>query len=145
MEKFATDKLVAYVVWLPQLNYQDPARLQKKVRRYAELLPAGPRVTYYSDPQAYVGKKYGAVIKVPYGAPAWDVYFAFAADVRWGDSPPPPTYWEQQMGGFPAETRLDGPRFAEQVRKLLGNSQAPGQSQPASPPSRRVAPGDKGR
>src|SRR5713226_5981535 len=50
MEKFASDKLAVYVVWVPLLNLQDPARLQKNAHRYASLLPSGPRVTHYSDP-----------------------------------------------------------------------------------------------
>jgi hypothetical protein len=120
MEKFATDKLVAYVVWVPLLNIQDPARLQRNAQRYANLLPPGARVTHYNDPEAYAAKKYGPIIGVPYGGAAWDVYFAFGADVRWGDTPPAPTYWEHQLGGGIADNRLlDGPRFAGEVRKLL--------------------------
>jgi hypothetical protein len=119
LEKFATDKLVAYVVWVPLLNLQDPARLQKNAHRHGSLLSPGPRVTHYSDPEAYLGKKYGPMLGVPYGSPAWDVYFAFGADVRWGETPPIPSYWEHQLGGLGTNRLLDGPHFAEEVRKLL--------------------------
>ena len=30
-----------------------------------------------------------------------------------------PNYWEHQLGGMSQDQYLDGPRFAEQVRKLL--------------------------
>src|SRR5712692_5342228 len=97
MEKMTTDKLAVYVVWVPLLNFQDAARLQKNANRYASLLPPGPRATHYIDPGAYVGKKYGALLDVPYGAPAWDVYLAFPAGAHWGDTPPRPSYWEHQL------------------------------------------------
>jgi hypothetical protein len=119
MERITTDKLAVYVVWVPLLNFQDAARLQKNARQYAGLLPPGPHVSHYIDPGAYIGKKYGSVLGVPYGAPAWDVYLAFRADERWTDTPPTPSYWEHQLGTMPSEKFLDGPRLAEEVRKLL--------------------------
>ncbi len=119
VEKFATDKLAVYVVWVPLLNLQDPAALQRHAHQYAHLLPPGPRVTLYSDPEAYIGKQYGPILGVPYGSPAWDVYMAFPADARWGDTSPTPSYWEHQLGGMPQDKLLDGPRFAGEVRKLL--------------------------
>jgi hypothetical protein len=119
VEKFASDKLVIYAVWVPLLNLQDSTTLQRHAHQYANLLPPGPRTTHYSDPEAFAGKKYGPVLGVPYGSPAWDVYLAFGADARWGENAPPPAYWEHQLGGMPANNYLDGPRFAEEVRKLL--------------------------
>ena len=120
MEKITTDKLVAYVAWVPQLNFQEPERLQRNAQRYARLISPGPRTTHYSDPESYTGKKYGPILGIPYGAPAWDVYFAFGADVRWGDTPPAPSHWEALFGGGSVTDRLlDGPRFAGEVRKLL--------------------------
>jgi hypothetical protein len=106
-------------VWVPLLNLQDPATLQRHAHQYASLIPPGQRVTHYSDPEAHVGKKYGPIISVPYGAPAWDVYFAFDANARWGDAPPTPNYWKHQLGGMPKDKYLDGPRFAGEVRRLL--------------------------
>jgi len=122
VSRFAADKLAVYVVWVPLLNLQDPATLQRHAHQYARLIPPGPRVTHYSDPEAYVGKKYGPILGVPYGAPAWDVYLAFDAGARWGDAPPTPNYWEHQLGGMSGDRYLDGPRFAEQVRMLLAKS-----------------------
>lgn len=119
VKRFATDKLVVYAVWVPLLNLQDPATLQRHAHQYATLLPPGPRVTHYSDPEAYTGKAYGPILGVPYGSPAWDVYLAFGADARWGNTPPVPNYFEHQLGGLASEKLLDGPRFAAEVGKLL--------------------------
>ena len=112
---------MAYVVWLPLLNIQSPATLQRNAHRYEKLIPGNARVLHYADPEGYSGKAYGPVIKIPYGAPAWDVYFAFSAEAEWGEEggPPTPDHWEHQLGGMPPERRLDGPRFSEQVKKLL--------------------------
>ena len=119
VNKISSDKLAVYDVWVPLLNLQDPATLQRHAHQYAHLLPAGPRVTTYTDPEAYLGKKYGPILGVPYGAPAWDVYLVFPADARWGDAAPTPSYWEHQLGGMPSEKLLDGPRFAGEVGKLM--------------------------
>jgi len=67
----------------------------------------------------FLGKAYSPILKVPYGNPAWDVYLAFGADVRWGDSTPAPTYWEMQTGGGDASRLLNGPRFGGEIQKLL--------------------------
>lgn len=119
MEKIESDKLVTYVVWLPVLNFQNPATLQRNSHRYEKLIPGDSRVLHYADPEGYSGKEYGRIVEIPYGAPAWDIYFTFDAAVEWGAEPPTPTYWEHQLGGLPGNKRLNGPRFAEQVRKLL--------------------------
>jgi len=118
MEKIATDKLVAYVVWLPVLNYQDAVTLQKNGQKESSRMP-GSRSLHYSDPEGYSGQQYGTIMEIPYGAPAWDIYFAFGPQVRWEDGAPVPTYWEHQLGGLPGNRRLNGPRFADAVRRLL--------------------------
>lgn len=118
MESFESDNLVNYVVWLPVLNYQNAATLQRNARKESDRLP-GPRSNHYTDPEGYSGRAYGQLMGVPYGAPAWDIYFAFGPGVRWESSPPVPTYWEHQLGGMDSSRRLNGPRFAGQVERLL--------------------------
>lgn len=119
MTEIGSDNLVTYVVWLPVLNFQNAKTLQRNAHRYEKLIPGGPRVLHYADPEGYSGKEYGRIVGISYGAPAWDIYFAFDADVEWGETAPSPTYWEHQLGGMAPERQLNGPRFAEQVRKLL--------------------------
>ncbi len=114
MEKIASEKLATYVVWLPVLNFQNAATLQRNGQKESRRLP-GPRSLHYSDPEGYSGKEYGKIVGVPYGAPAWDIYFSFGPDVQWQDGAPAPTYWE----GMDSSKRLNGPRFAAEVRKLL--------------------------
>lgn len=106
------------MVWLPALNFQDPATLQKNARKHAGRLP-DPRALHYADPEGYAGKAYGKVMEIPYGAPAWDIYFAFGPEVRWEANAPAPDYWMHQLGGLDPESRLDGPKFAQAVGKLL--------------------------
>jgi len=108
VSKISSDKLAVYDVWVPLLNLQDPATLQRHAHQYAHLLPPGPRVTTYTDPEAYLGKKYEPIL-----------YLVFPADARWGDAAPTPSYWEHQLGGMPSEKLLDGPRFAGEVGKLM--------------------------
>lgn len=122
MEKIASEKLATYVVWLPVLNFQNAATLQRNVQKESSRLP-GPRSLHYSDPEGYSGKEYGKIIGVPYGSPAWDIYFVFGADVRWDGGAPAPTYWEHQLGGMDGTRRLNGSRFAEEVRKLLAEAE----------------------
>jgi hypothetical protein len=123
VEKFSTDKLAVYVVWLPVLNLQDPATLQRNAHRYAaKEIPQGPHVMHFTDPEVFLGKAYSPILKVPYGNPAWDVYFAFGADIRWGDSVPTPTHFEWNTGGGSEAKLLDGPTFAGEVQKLLAKA-----------------------
>ncbi len=121
--KIGSDNLVTYVVWLPVLNFQKAPRLQRNAHRYEKLIPGGPRTLHYADLEGYSGNEYGKIVEIPYGAPAWDIYFAFGADEEWGETPPLPTYWEHQLGGLAPERQLNGPRFAEQVRKLLAETE----------------------
>lgn len=123
VDKFPTDKLAVYVVWLPVLNLQDPPTLQRNAHKYAaKEIPEAPRVMHYTDPNGFLGTAYGPVIQIPYGAPAWDVYFAFGADVRWGEAAPKPTHIEWNTGGGGDANLLDGPTFAGEVQKLLAKA-----------------------
>ncbi|MFQ5694389.1 MAG: hypothetical protein ACE5HB_00200 [Terriglobia bacterium] len=123
MEEIASDRLATYVVWLPVLNFQDARTLQRNTRKESRRLP-GPRSLHYADPEGYAGHAYSKIMEIPYGAPAWDMYFAFGPDAEWKDGPPAPDYWEHQLGGMPPGKRLNGPRFAERVRRLLAQAVA---------------------
>lgn len=118
MEKIGSDNLVNYVVWIPVLNFQNAKTLQRNGHKESRRLP-GPRSIHFSDPEGYSGAAYGKITGIPYGAPAWDIYYAFGPEAKWEDTPPVPDYWEHQLGGMAPERQLNGPRFAEQVRKLL--------------------------
>jgi hypothetical protein len=118
LETIPGNQLAVYVVWIPVLNFQDESTLQKNGLKESSRVP-DPRAIHYIDPQGFSGKQYSTVMNVPYHAPAWDVYFAFGADVRWEDRAPFPTEWMYQGEGFDRAHLLDGRKFAQQVQKLL--------------------------
>jgi len=118
LETIPSKQLVVYVVWLPVLNFQDEATLQRNGQKESSRVPDS-RATHYVDPNGFSGKQYSTVLNIPYHAPAWDVYFAFGADVRWEDRAPTPTDWMYQGEGFDRARLLDGRKFAERVQKLL--------------------------
>jgi hypothetical protein len=110
--------LAIYVVWLPMLNPQGPAVLQKNGVEAAKLIP-DPRARFYSDPRGLTGAAYGKLMKVPHGSPAWDIYFVFGQDAQWKNGPPKPQYWMHQLWGMNPMLLLKGPILFEHVKKLL--------------------------
>ncbi len=118
LETIPSKQLVVYVVWLPVLNFQDEATLQRNGQKESSRVPDS-RATHYVDPNGFSGKQYSTVLNIPYHAPAWDVYFAFGPDVRWEDRAPTPTDWMYQGEGFDRSRLLDGRKLAERVQKLL--------------------------
>lgn len=123
LETIHSDHLAVYVVWIPVLNFQDEVTLQKNGLKESSRVPDS-RAIHYTDPSGFAGKQYSAILKFPYHSPAWDVYLAFGADARWGDSVPTPSSWMYQGGGIEGGRRLDGSKFAEEVQQLLATSQA---------------------
>ena len=66
-----------------------------------------------------VGRGYQSFLQI--SQPAWDIWMLFGRDSDWGDGPPPPDWWEHQLGGegLPAELILDPDRFADKAAELL--------------------------
>src|SRR5229473_2814097 len=116
-----SNRLAVYVVWIPVLNFQDEATLQRNGLKESSRI-SDSRAIHYIDPNGFSGKQYSAVMNVPYHAPAWDMYFAFGSDVRWEDRAPTPTEWMYQGEGFDRAHLLDGHKFAEQIQKLLATA-----------------------
>lgn len=122
LETIPSDRLAVYVVWIPVLNFQDQATLQRNGQKESSRV-SDHRAIHFIDPQGFLGKAYSSVLGVPYHAPAWDVYLTFGPDVRWGDQVPPPTDFMVQ-GDFAPSRILNGRKLAEQVQKLLTNARA---------------------
>ncbi len=118
LETIPSNRLAVYVVWIPVLNFQDEATLQKNGLKESRRV-SDSRAIHYTDPYGFSGKQYSTILNFPYHAPAWDVYMAFSADARWEDRAPAPTEWMYQGGGLDRARLLDGRKFAEQVQKLL--------------------------
>lgn len=117
LETVSSDRLAAYVVWLPVLNFQDEATLQRNGQQESHRV-SDARATQFIDPNGFLGKAYGRLLGVRYNGPAWDVYLAFGPDVRWGQHVPSPTAWMEQ-GDTPGARQLDGHKMADDVRQLL--------------------------
>jgi len=122
LETIPNNGLAVYVVWLPVLNFQDEPTLQRNGQKESARV-SDSRATHYIDPSGFAGKQYSPILNIPYHGPAWDVYLAFGADVRWEDRPPTPTGWMHQGGdGMDRSRRLDGRKFAQEIQKLLAAS-----------------------
>src|SRR5260370_15435847 len=81
LETIPSNKLAVYVVWIPVLNFQDEVTLQKNRLKVSGRVPDS-RTIHYIDPNGFSGRQSSTLLNVPYSAPAWYVYFAFAPDVR---------------------------------------------------------------
>ena len=122
LDTIPNKQLAVYVVWLPVLNFQDEATLQRNGRKESTRV-SDSRATHYIDPNGFSGKEYSPILNIPYHGPAWDVYLAFAADVHWNDGAPSPTAWMHQGGdGMDRSRRLDGRKFAGEIQNLLAAS-----------------------
>lgn len=118
LETIPSNQLAVYVVWIPVLNFQDEATLQRNGQKESSRVPDS-RAMHYIDPNGFSGKQYSTILNFPYHAPAWDVYMAFSADARWEDRAPNPAEWMYQGEGFDRARLLDGHKLAEQIQKLL--------------------------
>src|SRR5260370_8134226 len=118
LEAIPSNRLAVYVVWIPVLNYQDEATLQRNGLKESSRV-SDSRAIHYTDPYGFSAKQYSPILTFPFHAPAWDVYLVFGAEVRWEDRAPTPTDWMYQGQGFDRARLLDGRRLAEQVQRLL--------------------------
>jgi len=120
LEAIPSKQLAAYVVWIPVLNYQDEATLQRNGQKESGRV-ADSRAIQYIDPNGLAGKQYSPILNIPYHGPAWDVYLAFGAGIRWDDHPPAPTRWMHQLDMDRAR-HLDGRKFAAEIQQLLAST-----------------------
>ena len=75
-----------------------------------------PRVLHWWDGDNVLSKAYAPVLGID--EEAWDVYLLYDKDAVWGDTPPKPVYWQEQLGISP-ETKLDRAKLTAEARKLL--------------------------
>lgn len=122
LEKVSSDRLAAYVVWIPVLNFQDEPTLQKNGLKESSRV-SDPRAVHYVDPHGFSGKAYSSILNFPYHSPAWDVYLVFGPEARWDDRTPSPADWMYQGEGFDRARLLDGRKLAELVQKLVATAE----------------------
>jgi hypothetical protein len=102
-----------YAVWASILK----SDFQIAVGRATKRLPDG-RVSHYWDGEGESVKAYGRVLGLGAGETAWDVYYVYGRDAEWGDVPPTPPFFMDQVG-LPRGQPLDAGKLAAEVRKLL--------------------------
>ena len=123
LAKVADPGLRAYVVWTRILDEDDLA-----AARVAGAKLADSRVVQLWDGGAELARALGRSLAIParereagaHGL-AWDVYLLYETGVRWGDSPPAPAFWMDQLRQVaPAQApRLDGPALRARVETAL--------------------------
>lgn len=112
MDKELKGKDVAvYAVWVPIL----PSDAKLTVGRATKSL-ADPRVLHYWDGENVLSKAFAPVLGIE--GDAWDIYLLYDKDAEWKDTPPKPVYWQEQLG-ISDETKLDAPKLAAEIDKLL--------------------------
>lgn len=76
---------------MPILPGDSPGLATEQIKRIRE-----PRLKGMWDPRREVGLAYKQALGLPQPV-AWDVYMAYAPEVKWtGDYPPPPAFWLSQ-------------------------------------------------
>jgi hypothetical protein len=110
------------VIQVPALNAEE-----KHVGPAVQLMP-GPRVSHYWDPQGDTGIVFMDALNIEMYA--WDVWMIYEPGDRWevNASPPPPAFWQHQLGPLPKEKKLDADQFAAEVRARLAELPAAGEA-----------------
>ena len=106
--------LRAYVAWVPILP-ADTKSPDDKTRA----LVSDARASHFWDEGRALPPIFSDVLGLPKEWPAWDVYLAYPPGARWGDAPPMPSFWHQQLGDLELAPKLDGEAFAAGVRGML--------------------------
>jgi hypothetical protein len=123
LAKVADPGLRAYVVWTRILDEDDAAAARSAGAKLTD-----SRVVQLWDGGAELARALGRSLAIPArereaGAHgfAWDVYLLYDRGARWGDAPPPPSFWMDQLRQVsPAQApRLDGPALRARVEGAL--------------------------
>jgi hypothetical protein len=100
-----------YSVWVPIL----PSDAKLTVGRATKSLEES-RVRHYWDGDGVLVRDYSPVLGLD--DKTWDVYLLYGKDAEWGDTPPKPIYWQEQLG-ISEETMLDGKKLTAEINNLL--------------------------
>lgn len=128
-----------YAVWLPILKTDSAERVALARGRLTD-----SRVRHFWDTRAELAGEYSHVLGLEVDhqgwsigsifswlvaayncslhyrgpSPAWDVYMLFGQTAQWKGEPPAPDFWMHQLKLL-KPNRLNGPKFASEVRRLL--------------------------
>ena len=100
------------------LQVPTPNAEEKHAAAAVPLMP-GPRVNHYWDPVGRSGLEFQEALSI--AQYAWDVWMMYEPGARWEPEvpPPPPKFWQHQLGALPDDNRLDAGQFASVVRARL--------------------------
>ena len=80
-----------------------------------------PRVTYYWDHRRRTGIEWQEVLG--FNSVAWDIYFLYERDTKWGAIPSHPDYWMHQLGGEElGAPYLNGDLLSEKLAEMLNDA-----------------------
>ena len=108
-------RLRVFIVWQPML----PGDSEKAATRAMGFVPDA-RATHFWTPTQQVGRAFAKPLGLKGRRTAWDVYLVYSGKSKWGEAVPVPDSFRHQLGrALPADRRLNGPKLAEEVRKIL--------------------------
>jgi len=79
------------------------------------------RVTHFWDEKQHTGNIWSEVLDLNRNL-AWDIYFLYGKNSKWGNVPSVPDFWMHQLGGVTIASRLDNKIFINRLRELLNTS-----------------------
>ncbi|HEV8590828.1 MAG TPA: hypothetical protein VGQ55_01900 [Pyrinomonadaceae bacterium] len=103
----------AYAVWVPVLASDGEFAVGRATKNIPD-----PRATHYWDANAEFVKSFAPVLGI--NGKAWDVYLLYDKEAEWGDTPPKPEYWQEQLG-ISDETQLNADIMTAEINKLLAS------------------------
>lgn len=77
------------------------------------------RAAHYWDANAELVKSFAPVLGI--NGKAWDIYLLYDQNAEWGELPPKPIYWQEQLG-ISDETQLDADKMTAEIVRLLANA-----------------------
>lgn len=115
LDRVEDDDLRVFVVWGPM---QENEKRDHAVAATANLV--GDRVTHFWTPEHTLAEAYMKPLGLEDDVePAWDTYLLYAPGVRWGGTPPEPTFFMYVEKPLPEEGVLNVRTLAGKVRELL--------------------------
>ena len=103
--------VAVYSVWQPILPSDAKLTVGRATKNLSDL-----RVTHYWDAENVFAQAFTPVLGID--QETWDVYLLYGKDAEWGNTPPKPIYWQEQLG-ISEETKLNGPKLTAEINKLL--------------------------
>ncbi len=110
------EDLRAYIIWMPVLRGDNRAAAATLADNFQD-----DRVTFFWDAEQYTGNIWRDVLNLNRNL-AWDIYFLYGQEVKWGTLPSNPDFWMHQLGGVTIAPTLDKKIFINRLQKLLNTS-----------------------